>query len=88
MNLKKGLESMKNCEIILYQAGMDMFKDDPKGGLLTVDELRMRDRIVFEWAKSNNIPLVWCLAGGYTELNFLVSLHNMTMEECLKVFKK
>jgi acetoin utilization deacetylase AcuC-like enzyme len=86
IELQKGLESMKNCDIILYQAGMDMFKDDPRGGLLTESELRLRDKMVFEWAKKNNIPIVWCLAGGYTEINKLVDLHHMTMEECLKVY--
>lgn len=88
MKLKKGLETMKDCDIIIYQAGMDMFKDDPNGGLLTADELRERERIVFTWAKQNNKPIVWTLAGGYTEINFLVSLHDITMQEALKVFGK
>ena len=87
-NLSKGLEKMKDCDIILYQAGMDMYKNDPNGGLLSEEDLRKRDRMVFEFAHKNKIPLVWTLAGGYTELNFLVSLHNITMEECLKVYAK
>lgn len=86
--LNKGLESMKDCDIVFYQAGMDMFKDDPRGGLLTEEELRKRDRIVFEWAKKNQKPLVWCLAGGYTEMEKLVGLHHITMEECLAVYSR
>lgn len=85
--LIQGLERMKDCDIILYQAGMDMYKDDPNGGLLTVEELRKRDALVFQWAKAHNKPIVWTLAGGYTDIDFLVSLHHITMEEALKVFK-
>lgn len=86
VNLKKGLETMKHCDVIFYQSGMDMFKDDPRGGLLTAEELRKRDHIVFAFAKLHNIPICWTLAGGYTELNFLVGLHHMTMEEALKIY--
>lgn len=55
--------------------------------LLSEDELRKRGRIAFEWARKNNKPIVWNLAGGYTEMNKVVSLHNITMQECLQVYK-
>ena len=88
VELRKGLKSLEDCDIILYQAGMDMYQLDPKGGLLTPEELHRRDKMVFDWAKQMKIPLVWNLAGGYTEVNFLTSLHNGTMDDCLDVYFK
>jgi acetoin utilization deacetylase AcuC-like enzyme len=86
-NLKRALDSFNGCDIIMYQAGMDMFKDDPLGGLLTEDELVKRDLLVFEWAKANGKPICWNLAGGYTSpLTRLVALHNETMNCALKIY--
>ncbi len=46
----------------------------------------LRDRIVFQFAKDNNIPLVWNLAGGYQEpIEKVLDLHENTLQECLKV---
>ena len=53
------------CDILFYQAGADMHIDDPLGGLLTTEELRQRDQIVFEHCKKNDLPCVWNFAGGY-----------------------
>lgn len=51
--------------IILYQAGADAHVDDPLGGVLTTEQMRERDRIVFSLARDLGIPIAWCLAGGY-----------------------
>ncbi len=37
----------------------------PYGGLLTTDQMRARDRIIFHLARELSIPLTWNLAGGY-----------------------
>lgn len=87
LRLQQGLNSMKDCDIILYQAGADMYKHDPNGGILLEEEMRKRDQMVFEWCQKNNKPIVWCLAGGYTPMEKLVSLHDTTMQECLKTLK-
>lgn len=55
-------------DILLYQAGADPLRDDPYSPLdLTHDDLKGRDRMVFEYAKSQNLPVAWVLAGGYTK---------------------
>lgn len=55
-------------DILLYQAGADPLRDDPYSPLdLTHDDLKERDRMVFEYAKSQNLPVAWVLAGGYTK---------------------
>lgn len=57
------LRAMRDCDVILYQAGADPHIDDPLGGWLTTAELLRRDEIVFrEFA---GIPVAWNLAGGY-----------------------
>src|SRR5262249_44403963 len=52
-------------ELILYQAGADPHIDDPLGGLLTTEQMRVRDRTLLTIARELSIPLTWNLAGGY-----------------------
>lgn len=85
--LKRGLFSLKDCDVIIYLAGMDMYKNDPKGGILSQNELIKRDKMVIEFCSSQNIPLAITLAGGYSELNLLTKLHNNTMDLLLKIKK-
>jgi len=87
-NFPKILDELcKECDILLYQAGADCNVSDPLGGWLNDEQMRRRDRIVFEYCSRNNIPVVWNLAGGYQEkFQNVLDLHNTTMEECLRVY--
>ena len=69
-------------DILFYVAGADPFCHDQLGGLnLTFDGLRERDRIVFELACRERIPVVVTLAGGYAfDLNDTVRIHASTAE--------
>lgn len=87
LDMEKGLHTMLDCDLIIFVAGMDMYESDPKGGFMSKKELIQRDKIVFNWAKNNNIPISWTLAGGYSEMEKVVKLHNMTMELALDIFK-
>ena len=81
------IDSMKDCDLILYQAGADPHIQDPFGGFLTNDQLRKRDRLVFENCKKYNLPIAWNLAGGYQKpLIKVLDIHDATMQECLSVF--
>lgn len=81
------VESMRGCDLILYQAGADPHIDDPLGGWLTTDELVERDRIVFETAKTLGVPIAWNLAGGYQEpLRNVLDIHDHTLTACWRVF--
>lgn len=74
-------------DLILYQAGADVHVDDPLGGLLTSDQMRTRDRIVFEAAAACGTSLAWNLAGGYqTPISKVLRLHTATMQECERVY--
>jgi acetoin utilization deacetylase AcuC-like enzyme len=53
-------------DLVAYVAGADPFEQDQLGGLkLTREDLRQRDRIVFETCAAREIPVVAYLAGGY-----------------------
>jgi acetoin utilization deacetylase AcuC-like enzyme len=52
--------------LIFYVAGADPFREDQLGGLaLTLDGLRRRDALVFDYARRQSVPLAITLAGGY-----------------------
>lgn len=85
-DLPSALEEMKDCDLIIFQAGADPHIDDPLGGFLTSSEMRTRDKIVFKFAKKNRISVVWALAGGYqTPIRKVLDLHDTTMVECSRV---
>ena len=86
-------EYFSDVDVLLYQAGADAHVNDPLGGYLDDDQLRRRDKIVFEWCKKNNKPVAWNLAGGYQvdratgSIQKVLNVHNATMDECLKAFE-
>jgi len=52
--------------LVAYVAGADPFEQDQLGGLkLTREDLRKRDRVVFEASAAREVPVVALLAGGY-----------------------
>lgn len=76
------------CTVLLYQAGADPHVDDPLGGALTTEQMKSRDEIVFSYAKSRNIPVVWNLAGGYQRpLSKVLKLHETTFNVWLDSLK-
>jgi acetoin utilization deacetylase AcuC-like enzyme len=81
------VESMRYCDVILYQAGADPHVDDPLGGWLTTKQLFERDRLVFRAAKTAGIPIAWNLAGGYqSPLRKVLDIHDNTMRACVAEF--
>lgn len=85
------VEEMRDCDIILYQAGADQHVNDPLGGFLTTEQLQERDQIVFEMANRLGVPVAWNLAGGYQknengEISPVIEIHRNTMQECAKVY--
>ena len=52
--------------LVFYVAGADPYQEDQLGGLsLTMEGLKQRDRLVFETALRQNVPIAVVLAGGY-----------------------
>ncbi len=81
------VKAMADCDVVLYQAGADPHIDDPLGGWLTTEQLRERDRLVFESAERYGVPIAWNLAGGYQHpLRKVLEIHDNTMLECAAVY--
>jgi acetoin utilization deacetylase AcuC-like enzyme len=64
-------------QLILYVAGADPYREDQLGGLsLTLEGLKARDRLVFEFARRRELPVAVTLAGGYArDVNDTVTIH-------------
>ena len=82
------LIAARRPDLLLYQAGADPYFEDPYSPLaLDHDDLRARDRFVFEFAKAHGIPIAWVLAGGYTEdVMKIVRVHLNTFEAWRDVY--
>ncbi len=80
------VKGFKGFDVILFQAGADPHIDDPLGGVLTSEQMRRRDRIVFEVAHRLQVPVVYLLAGGYqTPIRKVLDLHDATAQECIEI---
>lgn len=80
------IEKFSDCDVLLYQAGADCHINDPLGGRLTTEQMILRDKIVFEFARENNIGIAFNLAGGYQDpVDKVVKLHINTMREAQRV---
>lgn len=82
------MAEMRDCDLLLYQAGADPHVDDPLGGFLTSEEMAMRDAIVFREARRLGLPIAWNLAGGYQRgpdggLGPVLAIHEATARACL-----
>lgn len=85
------VSGMRDCDVILYQAGADQHINDPLGQFLTTAQIKERDKRVFEEANALGVPIAWNLAGGYQVdsnggIPAILEIHNNTMLECAKVF--
>jgi acetoin utilization deacetylase AcuC-like enzyme len=87
VRLKLAIKQFPKFDLVLYQAGADLHVDDPLGGVLDSNQMRERDSIVFDAARSSGVPLVWNLAGGYQDsISKVVRIHMTTMEECVRTY--
>lgn len=69
--LPKALETLtkegNKPDLIIYNAGTDIFEKDPLGHMgVTENGIIERDEVVFEHAKTHNIPIEMVFSGGYT----------------------
>lgn len=74
--------------IILYQAGADAWEEDPYGaGYLSKEGMRHRDEGLFRAALDAEVPVVWNLAGGYTDpMQGTIDIHLQTLRVSDEVY--
>ncbi len=68
--LEKALSQVRNFnpDIIFYQAGVDVLKEDSLGTFdLSFEGIIQRDKLVFDFRESMNCPMVMALGGGYSK---------------------
>ena len=87
--LKKTLQSIHEQitpDIVLYDAGVDIFLDDKLGNLkVSLDGIRQRDQIVLDHYRKKNIPLATVIGGGYSkDHQELASRHGIIFETAIK----
>ena len=72
-------------DLCLYNAGVDPHEDDEVGGIsgITAELLQRRDEAVFTWARRQDVPVSFVLAGGYPNTKHtqaaVVALHRQTV---------
>ena len=85
--LEQIVARLSDFDLVLYQAGADVHVDDPLGGVLTTEQMVLRDQIVFEAAHRQEIPLAWNPAGGYQDpIERVLALHLNTMRACVDAY--
>lgn len=84
------LEQRPKPGLVIYLAGADPLATDRLGRLsLSPEGLRQRDQRVFEWAFERDIPMAFCMAGGYsTPIQDTVNAQITTFAEALKVWQR
>lgn len=78
-NFKRLIDTFQP-DFIIYQCGVDVLETDKIGRLgLTIAGCRQRDKIVLESAKANQIPIMCCMGGGYSEkISHIIEAHANT----------
>jgi len=86
--LPKAIEQC-NPELMMYNAGTDIFEKDDLGQMgVTKQGIIERDAFVFQQAKLHNIPIVMVLSGGYTSESARIigeSIENLMKSGMLKM---
>jgi acetoin utilization deacetylase AcuC-like enzyme len=78
-NLPKIIDAFQP-EFIIYQSGVDVLDSDKLGRLgLSLEGCKKRDKMVMDFAKTNEIPMMCCMGGGYSErLSHIIEAHANT----------
>ena len=86
----KALKHLSGVQLLIYNAGMDPFEGCSTGGQpgITREVLQRREKLVADWCRENNVPVLFVLAGGYEgpnlDLEGVARLHLLTINEFAK----
>jgi acetoin utilization deacetylase AcuC-like enzyme len=66
--LDRAFEQFENVNLVCYNAGVDIHKDDNLGKMALTDAgILSRDRMVFRQCAERGIPVAAAIGGGYSE---------------------
>ena len=77
-------------ELLCYIAGADPYVHDQLGGLaLSIDGLKRRDHMVFEYAHNLGLPVMVTFAGGYAQnIDDTITIHTNTVLAARDTFSR
>ena len=77
-------------DIVLYDAGVDVFTDDKLGNLkLSLEGIKKRDHLVLDHFRKLDIPVATVIGGGYSkDIQELANRHSIIFETALNFLKK
>lgn len=86
-NLKKLIDTFQP-DFMIYQCGVDVLATDKIGRIgMSIPGCRQRDKIVLETAKTNQIPIMCCMGGGYSEkISHIIEAHANTFRLAQEIF--
>jgi acetoin utilization deacetylase AcuC-like enzyme len=90
VEVEKALKHLSGVQLLIYNAGMDPFEGCSTGGQpgITREVLQCREKLVADWCRENNVPVLFVLAGGYEgpnlDLEGVARLHLLTINEFAK----
>ncbi|MEP4533414.1 MAG: histone deacetylase [Cyclobacteriaceae bacterium] len=86
-HLKKLLDEVEP-DFLFFQSGVDVLESDKLGRLgMSIEGCKRRDQLVISQAKSNNLPMVVSMGGGYSEdIKVILEAHANTYRVAQEVF--
>ena len=84
------IDCVKECdpEIVIFDAGVDIHKDDKLGNLnISSEGLLKRDKLILSFFKKHSIPVATVIGGGYSDDNLeLAKRHSIIFEASNEIF--
>ena len=76
-------------DIVLYDAGVDVFADDKLGNLkLSLEGIKKHDHLVLDHFRKLDIPVATVIGGGYSkDIQELAYRHSIIFETALNFLK-
>ena len=86
--LDRALE-LSQPDIVLYDAGVDIYRDDPLGLLnISLEGIAHRDRLVLERCRHLNLPVATVIGGGYdNDRPALAQRHAIAVEVAHELYR-
>ncbi len=81
----QSIERSLTPDIVLFDAGIDVYTDDGLGNLeLSIESIRKRDQLVFEHYRGKDIPIATVIGGGYSkDTRELAHRHGLIFESAI-----
>lgn len=85
-NTLKKIQQHVTPDIVLYDAGVDVFKEDKLGNLkISLEGIKNRDKIVLDHFRKQHIPIATVIGGGYSkDYVELANRHSIIFDTAIK----